>query len=229
MFGSTEVTVLNKPGSIRGLLWLVAGMLAVVVLACSPSTRKLDEAMIYQGTQFQLKLVRYFENLPLHYTGEVFRVQCSSAKTRNSPAHKTQDAGWVSLGNGGAIGSKSAAELAERERRNYLVVDDRALVWIGNGVNVSFDACGSFREWYPTSLPEHLIVPVDKPDYCKPKGNVDCRQYDYLGERKPHFKDIRVNSDGHVSFVVSSNALRNGRSVRVESVDFGKTWKMTVF
>lgn len=205
-------------------------MLAVVVLlACSPSTRKLDGAIIYQGAQYRLKLVRYFENLPLHYTGEVFRVQCSSAQTQSSPANKTQDAGWVSLGNGGAIGSKSAAELAERERRNYLVVDDRILVWIGNGVNVSFDACGSFRGWYPTSLPEDLTVPADKPDYCKPKGNVDCRQYDYLGEREPHFKDIRANVDGHVSFVVSSKALRNGKSVRVESVDFGKTWNTTVF
>lgn len=205
-------------------------MLAVVVLsACGPSTLKLDEAIIYEGAQFRLKLVRYFENLPLHYTGEVFRVQCSSAQTRNSPAHKTQDAGWVSLGNGGAIGSKSAAELAERERRNYLVIDDSILVWIGNGLNVSFDACGSFRGWYPTYLPDDLIVPADKPDDCKPKGNVDCRQYDYLGEREPHFKDIRVNSDGHVSFVVSSKALRNGKSVRVESADFGRTWKTTVF
>ncbi len=205
-------------------------MLAVVVLfACSPSTRKLDEVMIYESAQLRLKLVRYFENHPLHYTGEVFRVQCSSLQTRNSPAHKTQDAGWVSLGNGGAIGSKSAAELAERERHNYLVVDDRILVWIGNGVNVSFDACGSFRGWYPTSLPEDLIVPADKPDHCKPVGNADCSQYDYLNERKPHFKDIRVNSAGHVSFVVNSKALRNGKAVRVESVDFGKTWKTMVF
>lgn len=212
------------------MLRLAGGMLAIVFLfACSPSTRKLDEVMIYEGAQFQLKLVRYFENLPLHYTGEVFRVQCSSAQTRNSPAHKTQDAGWVSLGNGGAIGSKSAAELAERERRNYLVIDDRALVWIGNGVNVSFDACGTFCGWYPTSLPEDLIVPAEKPDYCKPRGNVDCRHYDFLGEREPRFEEIRVNPNGHISFVVSSKALRHGKAVRVESIDSGKTWKTVVF
>lgn len=221
---------MDRPVSIRGLLKLAGGMLAMVFLfACSPSTRKLDEAMIYEGSQFQLKLVRYFENLPLHYTGEVFIVQCSSAQTRNSPAHQRQDAGWVSLGSGGAIGSKSAAELAERERRNYHVVDDRTLVWTGTGVNVSFDACGDFRKWHPTSLPEDLIVPADKPDYCKPRGNVDCRHYDFLGKREAHFEDIRVNPDGHISFVVRSMALRHGKAVRVESIDFGKTWKTVVF
>jgi hypothetical protein len=195
--------------------------------ACSPSTRKLDEAVMYEGPQFRLKLVRYFEDLPLHYTGEVFRVHCSSPKTMNSPAHKTQDAGWVSLGNGSAIGSKSAAELAERERRNYLVVDDHILVWIGNGVNVTFDACGSFRSWYPTSLPEDLIVPAEKPDYCKPRGNVDCRHYDFLGDREARFEELRVTSQGSISFIVRSKAIRNGASIPVQSPDFGKTWQTT--
>ncbi|MBK6295331.1 MAG: hypothetical protein IPF55_14395 [Rhodoferax sp.] len=209
----------------------MTGRLLVIVLlfACSPSTRKLDEAMIYEGAYLRLKLVRYFENLPLHYTGEVFRVQCSSAQTGNFLAHKTQDAGWSSLGNGGAIGSKSAAELAERERRNYSVIDDRIVVWIGNGVNVSFDACGTFRGWYPASLPQDVIVPTDKPDHCKPRGNADCRHYDFLGEREPRFEDVRVSPNGQISFVVSSKALRHGKAVRVESVDFGKTWKTVVF
>ena len=208
---------------------MTGGILACVFLfACSPSTRKLDEAMIYEGPQFRLKLVRYFEDLPFHYTGEVFRVQCSSQQTRNAQADKTQDAGWVSLQNGGAIGSKSAAELAERERHNYVFVDDQTLVWLGNGVNVSFDACGSFRHWYPTSLPEDLIVPAKKPDYCKPKGNVDCRQDNFLGERKPRFEEIRVTSQGSISFIVRSKAFRNSKSVRVQSPDFGKTWQIAL-
>ncbi|MBT8372390.1 MAG: hypothetical protein HKO68_00255 [Desulfobacterales bacterium] len=205
---------------------MAGGIFAFVfLLACGLSTRKIDEAMIYDGPQFRIKLVRYFENFPLHYTGEVFRVQCASPQTRNSPSHRTQDAGWVTLGNGGAIGSKSAAELAERERRNYLVVDDQTLVWIGNGVNVSFDACGSFLGWYPTSLPEELIDPAEKPDYCQPKGNADCRHYDFMGEREPHFEKIQVKSRGHISFIVRSKAIRKGQSVRVQSSDFGKTWQ----
>lgn len=128
-------------------------------------------------------------------------------------------------GNGGAIGSKSAVELAERERHNYLVVDDQTLVWIGNGVNVSFNACGSFRGWYPTSLPEHLIEPVSKPDYCKPQGSADCRHYDFLGEGEPRFQEIHVTSRGSISFIVRSKAIRDLKSVRVQSSDFGKTWQ----
>lgn len=221
---------MDRPVSMRRMLRSAGGLLAIALLfACSPSTRKLDEAMIHEGPQLRLKLSRYVENVPLHYTGEVFRVHCSSAHTLNSPAHRTQDAGWVSLGNGGAIGSRSAAEVAERERRNYLVIDDRALVWIGNGVNVSFDACGTFRGWYPTSLPEDLIVPADKPDHCRPRGEVDCRHYDFLGEREPRFDEVRVSSDGHISFVVRSKALRHGKAVRVESIDSGKTWQTVVF
>ena len=181
--------------------------------------------MIYEGPQFRLKLVRYYENLPLHYTGEVFRVQCASPQTRNSPGRKMQEAGWVTLGNGSAIGTKSVAEVAERERQNYLIVDDHTLVWIGNGVNVSYDACGLFRGWYPTSLPQDLIVPVDKPDYCKPRGNADCRHYDFMGEREASFDEIQVTSQGSISFIVRSKAIRNGKSVRVQSTDFGKTWQ----
>ena len=93
-------------------LFLVTTLLG----GCGGGTRKLDEAVFYQGPQFTLKLTRYYENIPLHYTGEVYRVHCGSAATASLPAHKTQDSGWVSIGNGGAIGSKSAAQLVERVR-----------------------------------------------------------------------------------------------------------------
>ena len=216
--------------SIQELLKFAAGTLGfVLVSACSPSTRILDEALIYQGPQFQLKLVRYFQDIPLSYTGEVFFVQCSSAQTRNSPAQKTQDAGWRSLGSGGAIGSKSAAEVAARERRNYFVIDDKTLVWIGTGVNVSFDACGGFHAWYPTALAEDVITPVAKPDYCKPRGAADCRQNDFMGDREPRFDEIAVTSSGGISFIVHSKAIRGGKSVRVRSSDFGKTWQSELF
>lgn len=221
---------MSKPLSIQRLLRLgVVALVCSLLIACDASTRKLDEAPIYDGPAFRLKLVRYHENLPLHYTGEVFWVQCASSQTQNSPAHKTQDAGWVSLGNGGAIGSQNAAELAERERRHYLVINEHTLVWVGNGVNVSFDACGSFRGWYPTAIPQDLIVSAEKPDYCAPKGSADCRHYDFLGEREPSFDQIHASPNGLISFVIRSKAIRDGKSVRVESADFGKTWKITAF
>lgn len=197
------------------------------MLACSPTTRRLDEATIYEGPQFRIKLVRYFEDLPFHYTGEAFTVQCSSARTVNSPATKTQDTGSVTIGNGGAIGSKSAAELAERERRKYIIIDDQTLVWIGNGVNVSFDACGQFRGWYPTALPDELIELTEKPEWCAPRGKADCRHYDFLGDREPRFDEIRVTRAGTISFVVRSKAFRSRKAVSVQSTDFGRTWNAT--
>src|SRR5688500_3715679 len=94
-------------------------LLVSLVAACSGGARKLDEAVFYDGPAFRLKLVRYYENLPFHYTGEIYRVHCGSAQTTQSPAHATQDAGWVTIENGGAIGSKSASELVERVRDSY--------------------------------------------------------------------------------------------------------------
>lgn len=203
-------------------LWLLATLLA----SCGGGTRKLDEAVFYDGPQFKLKLVRYYENLPLHYVGEVYRVHCGSAATANSPAHKTQDSGWVTIGNGGAIGSRSAAELVPKLRDAYRVIDERTLVWTGNGLEVSYDACGQFRSWYPTSLPADMIDQVEKPEWCAPAGTADCRHYDFMGERTPKFEQIEVHPDGRVSFVARSAAFRPG-AVRMESGDSGRSWKVS--
>ena len=72
---------------------------------------------MHESPDLRLKVVRYHENRPLHFVGEVFRVQCASRNTANSPGHDTQDPGWVALGRGAAIGSKSAAERASRLER----------------------------------------------------------------------------------------------------------------
>lgn len=213
----------------KKIVWFVvllglAGLIAVTYSRCVP--HKLDESVFYEGPEFKLKVVRYYENLPLHYTGEVFRVQCSSAQTANSPRHSKQDAGWVTIGNGGAIGSTSARDLVDQVRPNYLVMDERTLVWKGTVLNVSFDGCGTFRHWDPTTLPKELIDPVDKPDYCAPKGTADCRYYDFHGDRQPQFDKIRTNSSGHVSFLVRSKSFKGGAVFRVESKDHGKTWRV---
>jgi hypothetical protein len=201
-------------------------LLAAVLASCGGGTRKLDEAVFYDGPQFKLKLVRYYENLPFHYVGEVYRVQCGSAQTAQSPAHTTQDAGWVTIGNGGAIGSKSAVELVEGVRDAYRVLDERTLVWAGNGFQVSFDACGQFQSWYPTTLPAEMIDPVEKPDYCAPVGTADCRNHDFLGDRMPRFESIQVQPDGRVAFIARSAAFRPNGAVRVESADSGRSWSL---
>ena len=199
-------------------------LIAALLSSCGGGTRKLDEAVFYDGPQFRLKLTRYYENLPLHYTGEVFRVHCGSAATAQSPAHKTQDAGWVTIGNGGAIGSKSAAELVPQVREGYRVIDERTLVWTGNGLEVSFDACGQFRGWYPTTLPPAMIDSAERPEWCAPAGTADCRNFDWFGDRAPRFEQIEVRPNGEVTFVARSPAIRPTGVVRVESADSGRTW-----
>ena len=196
----------------------------IFLSSCGPSASKLDEAIFYKGSNFQLKLVRYDASLPLHYIGEVFRVLCSSANTKNSPGHKTQDAGWVTLGNGGAIGSKSADELVEGEQHNYIVIDENTLVWTGIGLHISFDACGKFQGWYPASLSDELFTQVEKPSHCKPNGEAGCRHYNFMGDRVPHFKNIQVKTGGQVAFKVRSKAFNNEKGLHVESTDFGSTW-----
>ncbi len=208
----------------RGVPAVLALIAALLPAACWSRTRKLDETIFYEGPQFKLKLVRYHENLPLHYTGEVFRVQCASAGTAHSPPHDTQDAGWVTLGNGSAIGSASAVQVAERERANYRIIDEQTLAWLGTGVTVSFDACGEFRGWYPTMLPADMIDPVEKPEYCAPRGTADCRHYDFLGDRAPTFERLDVRADGRITFVARSRSIRPAGAVRVESPDSGRTW-----
>ena len=203
-------------------------LLLALLVSCGGRTRKLDEAVFYDGPQFKLKLTRYYENLPLHYVGEVYRVQCASPATAGSPAQKTQDSGWVTLGNGGAIGPRSAAELVDSVRDSYRVIDDETLVWTGNGFQVSFDACGQFQSWYPSRLPPEMIDPVEKPEWCAPAGTADCRNYDFFGDRHPKFEQIEVTPNGRVSFVVRTPALRPNGRLRVESADSGRTWRREV-
>jgi len=206
----------------------LAGLALAWLLACGTSTSKLDEAVLYEGPQFTLKVARYHESYPFHFVGEVYSVQCSSPRTAASPGHTTQDPGWVTLAAGAALGSKSAAELVPRERGHFRSIDDATLVWIDPGLRVSFDACGEIRSWYPWDLPIELIVPAaGKPPYCKPMGNLDCRREDFAGEREARFEDVRVEpAAGAVSFVVRSSALANERGVRVLSADRGRTWNI---
>lgn len=200
-------------------------MALLSVAACKPSTKRLDESALHDGPVFRLKVVRYYEKYPMHYNGEVFRVMCASPNTASSPAHKTQDAGWVTVVSGGAIGRGNAAAIAAEERKNYIVLNDTTLAWTGTGFNVSFDACGRFRSWHPTMLPIEQIDTVQKPEWCAPKGTADCRHYDFLGERAPRYSDIRVDPSGIVEFTATSPAFRDGGVVRLRSADAGKSWQ----
>ena len=57
------------------VLLRAAGLVAVLALAagCNSGLRRLDEHVFYTGPGYQLTVVRYYENLPLHYSGRIDR------------------------------------------------------------------------------------------------------------------------------------------------------------
>ena len=95
-------------------------------MSCS-DTRKLDEAVFYEGPVFTLKVVRFYQNLFLSYNGETFSVQCSSEHTAGYGGSKFTERGWYELGSGGAIGTKTADDVIKQVKAQYLIVDDSTL------------------------------------------------------------------------------------------------------
>jgi hypothetical protein len=199
---------------------------AVLLVGCRPSIRRLDDAPMHDGPGLRLKLVRYHENLPWHFSGEIGVVQCSSDGTRAVKAARTNDRGWVPLGRVSAIGSRTARELLPQATADYQVLNERTLVWKGTVLQVSFDGCATFAMWDPTSLPLERINPVAKPDHCAPKGTGDCRYYDFQGDRTPVYSEIAVTSDGGIEFFASSESFLPSRRIRVTSTDSGTTWQV---
>jgi hypothetical protein len=203
-----------------------AGLLVSAGLTGCNDTRKLDEAVFYQGPGFTLKVVRFYRNLPFSYNGETFSVQCSSETTAGYGAGKFTEPGWRELSSGGAIGTKSADDVIEQVKDQYIIVNDSTLATPGLVFGVSFSGCTPFKSWNPTTLPPEMIDPVDKPDYCAPLGGADCRYYDYEGDRRPVYEDIRVRPEGRISFIVRTKAFKDVAGLMVSSDDAGETWKV---
>lgn len=205
------------------LLVFLAGLL----LASCDTTKRLDEQIFYEGPEVTLKLVRYYRNLFLSFNGEIYSVQCRSSETAGNRAGRNQDQDWRKLSTGAALESKSAQEVVDNLKDEYLIMDERTVVKRGGGIGVSFDACGTFRHWGATKLPIELIDQIEKPSHCAPKGTGDCRHYDFEGDRAPQISDIRTEPSGRISFVARSKAFRDGAVFRIESQDSGRSWGYT--
>lgn len=178
----------------RGLRSLLAVASLVVSAGCNDGAR-LDAAPLHQGPRFELRVVRYYENLPLSYTGEVYRVQCRSDQTAALPAARMHEPGWATVTNGGAIDTTSAAQLAESLRRQFLVLSDDVVIWMNETFAiVTFDACGSFAAWRPSP------------------------------EVATSFRDVRLEGPGVLSFVAAPAAPTDGKPLRVRTEDAGATW-----
>ena len=194
--------------------------------SCGEPNERLDEHVFYNGPQINLKLVRYYRNIPFNYLGEHAVVMCQSANTREFQKQDPHDSGWRILGDAGDQKGKDARELTQDIKHQYQVIDDRILIATLQAINISFDACGSFVSWDPTRLPSHMIHAVDKPDSCAPQGPADCRYLDFEGERLPSYEQIDIRNDREVSFTVRSSAFRDVQALRVQSNDGGKHWQV---
>jgi hypothetical protein len=212
--------ILSLPG--------VTLVLLALLTACGKPNQRLDEYVFYDGPQLSLKVVRYYRNIPFNYLGEHAIVMCRSAQTADLPAADRQDAGWRPLGDADARGSKSAMEVAAKLQNDYEVFDEQILVARTSVLNISFDACGHFINWDPGRLPKAMIVTQEKPANCAPNGPVDCRHYDFKGERAPRYEQIEIQGQGRVSFRVSSAAFRDVAFLRVETRNNGAVWHVDI-
>lgn len=202
--------------------------LFALLTACGNPNQRLDEHVFYDGSQIRLKIVRYYRNIPFNQLGEHAVVMCQSENTSEFPVDEQQDAGWRTLGSGEAQDSKTAKEAALGVRDDYQVLDDHVLIAKMNVLNISFDACGHFINWDPSRLPQSLINPLKKPDSCAPDGPVDCRYYDFEGERAPRYENIRVTGNGQVSFTASTLTFKDVELLRVQTRNNGAAWHVQI-
>ena len=228
LFGAVFNRLAGKASFPINGLRTVAGAALLVsagLTGCS-DTRRLDEAVFYEGPVFTLKVVRFYRNLFFSYNGETFSVQCASENTAGWGGNKFTEPGWYELGSGGAIGTKNADDVVEQVKAQYIIVDDNILAIPGVVFRVSFHGCTQFKTWNPTTLPPEMIDPVEKPDYCAPQGGADCRYYDYHDDREPVYEDIRVHPEGRISFIVRTKTFKDVAGLMVSSEDAGETWKV---
>ena len=199
-------------------------ILCVLLVACGNPNQRLDEYVFYDGPQFRLKVVRYYRNIPFNQLGEHAVVMCQSENTTKFPAYEQQDAGWRTLGAGDGQGSKDAKQAALRVEDDYEVFDDHTLIAKTTVFNISFDACGHFINWDPGRLPQAMIDPVEKPDSCAPNGPVDCRHYDFEGDRAPEYEQISIATKGQVGFTATSKTFKGVELLRVQTRNNGAVW-----
>lgn len=83
---------------------------------------------------------------------------------------------------------------------------------------MTFDGCATIAYWYPALLPADAIDPAPKPEWCS-QPRVDCRGFDFMGDRQPVYDELQVDGDGRISFIVRSKAFKDGNARVVRSND----------
>jgi hypothetical protein len=109
----------------------------------------------------------------------------------------------------------------------YLVAENRALALTDRVLRISFDGCRSFVRWDPRDLPKAMINRAELPDFCAPKGQVDCSRndFDFEGDRQAQYTNIQGVEKSRVSFTVRSKAFKPLPVLNIFSDDGGRTWQ----
>lgn len=203
-------------------------LVGTLLASCFSSTRKLDETIFFDSSGFKLKLVRYYDDIPLHYSGEISVIHCATDQTRSFRAHSnTQENGWSKVEHIGAFGSKSSTENLERVQLKPRVIDEQTLTIIGdNRFLATFDGCRTFINWNAWQLPDELITQQPRPEHCKYLPADICPGVTtFEGDRLLQFSNIRIDpQSGNISFLVKSGAFKGGVNIAVSSEDRGRTW-----
>jgi hypothetical protein len=208
-----------------GTICIIA-LVGTLLASCSSSTKKLDEMVFFDGSGFKLKLVRYYEDYPWHFSGEISVIHCATDQTRSIRTHsRTQENGWVEVERIRALGSKSSAEVLERAQLKPRVIDEKTLMIIGaNRFLGTFDGCQKFISWHASQ--EELLIQQSKPEHCQHDTTQLCPGVTpFEGDRQLRFSNLRFDpQSGNISFLVKSTAFKDGASFTVSSRDRGRSW-----
>ena len=220
---------------------LILFLVAFFYRSCVP--HKLNEATFYKDESIELKVVRYLEVLPFHFNGPVFRIGCRSKNTQPKAWHKIQDRGWAQIHSHPGLANLGwdphLSILARSAKGGYQVTDVDTMIYQipGLGVEVTWDACGSFRSWTVNKIPEEYVNPdgyltcvkdskikEDSGALATGWGEANCKSNRFYNENSPVFFDMEAKRSGYASFKVSSKAFLTTESYRVETHDYGRSW-----
>ena len=219
--------LIQRRAGVVSIIALVGTLLA----SCSSSTKKLDETIFFDGSGFKLKLVRYYEDYPWHFSGEISVIHCATDQTRSIRTYsRTQENGWSEVERIRALGSKSSAEVLNLAQLEPRVIDEKTLMIIGaNRFLATFDGCRTFINWH--AWREELLNQQSKPEYCQHDTTKLCPGVTpFEGDRQLQFSNLRFDPrSGSISFLVKSKAFKDGGSFAVSSKDRGKTWTTKAF
>lgn len=231
-----------------GVFWIF------IYISCI--SHRLAEKIFYRGHKLELKVVTAYENLPLHFNGNIFQIHCQSDFTKTFPSRKFSDAGWQDSVpketglyelNYNSKSNMDIDKLASVASKGYLVTDENTTIFTSNDrIYVSWDGCAHFEQWSVTSVPnESLILNSKEFEACiknmkknenwphikqsiREHGTVEkaCQNAKFQGKNKPNFTELQAQSNGYANFMVESEAFVDFKALNVETQDYGKTWKI---